>query len=229
MDFTNALVTLKKQKGGIMLQIKSGQKVIFIGDSITDCGRREAQFPFGGGYVKLLIDLVTAKYPERKIEFYNKGISGNTVIDLEARWYDDMTKLRPDWLFVKIGINDLHRTLRMDMVPVPPEKFRQIYDKLLKETRAKIDPKIVLIDPFYMSTDFNSGSSRSEVLKLLPAYLEVVKGLAKKYNALHVELHKAFQQQLKYRQADNFCPEPVHPYLNGHIVIAHEILKKIGW
>ena len=212
-----------------MLQIKSGQKVVFMGDSITDCGRRESQFPFGGGYVKIIIDLITAKYPERKIEFHNKGISGNTVIDLEARWYDDMIKLRPDWLFVKIGINDLHRTLRMDIVPVQPEKFRQIYDGLLKEAKTKVNPKIVLIDPFYISVDFKSGSARSQVLKLMPEYLNIVKDLAKKYKAVHVELDKAFQEQLKYRQADHFCGEPVHPYLNGHIVIAHEILKKIGW
>lgn len=212
-----------------MLQIKSGEKVLFIGDSITDCERRAAFPPYGRGYVQMIIDLITAKYPERKINYFNKGINGNTVIDLKARWHDDMIKFNPDWLFIKIGINDLHRTLRMDMVPVQPEKFMEVYDELLAEAKAKVNPKIVLIDPFYLSADFKSGSARSEVLNLLPKYLSVVKDLAKKYKAVHVELDKAFQNQLKYRQADYFCPEPVHPYLNGHIVIAHEILKKIGF
>ncbi len=212
-----------------MLQIKSGQSVVFIGDSITDCERRGAFPPYGRGYVQMIIDLITAKYPERKINYFNKGINGNTVIELRDRWQDDMLNLKPDWLFVKIGINDLHRTLRQDMVPVPSEKFREIYDQLLKETRTKVGPKLVLVDPFYLSTDFKSGSDRSAVLKLLPEYLKAIKDLAKKYGALHVEVNKAFQNQLKYRQADYFCGEPVHPYLNGHIIIAHEILKKIGY
>lgn len=211
-----------------MLQIKSGETVVFVGDSITDCERRAAFPPYGRGYVQMIIDLITAKYPERKITFYNRGINGNTVLDLKGRWHDDVLCLKPDWLFIKIGINDTHRTLFTDRL-VEPDKFREIYDGLLKEAKTRLNPKIVLIDPFYLSTDFNSESGRTRVLKLLPEYLAVVKDLSKKYKTVHVELHKAFQNHLKYRQADHFCGEPVHPYLNGHIVIAHEILKKIGF
>ena len=51
---------------------KNGEMVLFIGDSITDCGRRAQAAPLGEGYVKLSIDLITARYPERKIHFINK-------------------------------------------------------------------------------------------------------------------------------------------------------------
>ncbi len=87
-----------------------GQKVLFIGDSITDCGRRAEHAPFGAGYVKLAIDLITARYPDRHITYLNEGIGGNTVEDLHARWHDDVLVHQPHWLSVKIGINDLHRT-----------------------------------------------------------------------------------------------------------------------
>ncbi len=46
---------------------QNGQTVPFIGDSITDCGRRGEHAPYGNGYVKLAIDLITAKYPERNL------------------------------------------------------------------------------------------------------------------------------------------------------------------
>jgi len=51
--------------------------------------------PYGDGYVKTAIDLIHAKYPERKIKFFNKGISGNTIGDLAGRWQDDVIALKP--------------------------------------------------------------------------------------------------------------------------------------
>lgn len=42
------------------LKIADGSKVVFIEDSITDCGRRGAEAPLGAGYVRLFTELVTA-------------------------------------------------------------------------------------------------------------------------------------------------------------------------
>ena len=88
---------------------------------------------------------------------------------------------------------------------------------------------IVLIDPFYISTDTDSGGGRAQVLEVLPGYLDAVNRLAGEYSARHVLTHAAFQRQLKYRPADAFCPEPVHPNTAGHLVIAHELLKALDW
>lgn len=90
---------------------QNNNTVLFIGDSITDAGRRAQAAPLGEGYVKLAIDLVTARYPARKIQFINKGIGGNTVRDLSSRWHDDVIRHRPDWLSIMIDINDLHHML----------------------------------------------------------------------------------------------------------------------
>ena len=79
------------------------------------------------------------------------------------------------------------------------------------------------------SNSRNSGSRRSKVLKLLPSYLQIVDRLATEFGAIHVRTHDAFQRQLQYRPADTFCPEPVHPNLAGHTVIAHTLLRAIGW
>jgi lysophospholipase L1-like esterase len=212
---------------------QEGQTVLFIGDSITDCGRRGDAAPYGNGYVRAAIDLITARYPERQIRYVNTGIGGNTVADLRARWQEDAIAHRPDWLSVKIGINDLHRTLECVGAPpetphsVPPERFEPLYREILQLAREKTSARLILIDPFYIST--TTDGRQGEVLQRLPAYLEIVHRLAEEYDAISVRTHEAFQEQLRYRPASQFCPEPVHPNLAGHLVIAHTLLRQLGW
>ncbi|MEK8107305.1 hypothetical protein NKG94_22980 [Micromonospora sp. M12] len=43
--------------------LRAGQRVVFIGDSITDCGRRDVAAPYGSGYVSLVRALVGAWHP----------------------------------------------------------------------------------------------------------------------------------------------------------------------
>lgn len=121
--------------------IKENQKVVCIGDSITDCGRRAEFAPFGNGYVKYFNDMLIAGYPEKNITVINKGISGNTIIDLENRWEDDVIYHKPDWLTILIGINDLHHLLRKDMdwQECTDEKFAQRYQDILTRTKKGLN------------------------------------------------------------------------------------------
>ena len=82
------------------LVFQSGQTVLFIGDSITDCGRRQDQEQLGNGYVRKVTELITAKYPHRSISYVNKGIGGDTVEGLESRWTTDVLDIKPDWLSI---------------------------------------------------------------------------------------------------------------------------------
>jgi lysophospholipase L1-like esterase len=210
--------------------IRPGQKVLFIGDSITDCQRRSANYPLGGGYVRQVNDLVVARYPKHGVTVVNTGIGGNTVRDLGDRWTDDCIRHQPDWLSVKVGINDIHRWLRQGEAPVAPDEFAEIYDEILTHARRETKARLVLVDPFYCSIDRHSGSFRSRVLRHLPKYLRTIERMAKKHRARHVRTHRLFQELLKHHPADHFCPdEPVHPNASGHLVIAHAWLKAVGW
>ncbi|HOK55997.1 MAG TPA: SGNH/GDSL hydrolase family protein [bacterium] len=210
-------------------KIKNNQKILFIGDSITDCGRREQFRPLGNGYVKLFSDLVIANFPERKIEIVNKGISGNTILDLANRWEDDVIYQKCDWLSILIGINDIHRVLRKDEMwtEFTPENYRKRYDYILKRTLEKLDCKIILIEPFYISTD-TTDSFRGKVLKDLIEYIEIVEEMSKKYETYHLKLHRIFQEYLKFFEPETFAPEPVHPNSTGHFVIANELIKLLS-
>jgi len=208
---------------------QDGQTVVFIGDSITDCGRRAAEFPFGSGYVRQTIDLVTARYPERRIRYLNEGIGGNTVQDLRDRWRDDVVRHQPDWLTIKIGINDLHRTLRGTPEAIPVDRFEALYRSILADAREQTNARVVLIDPFYMSTDRSGQSFRSRVLETLPEYIGVVGRLAEEFGLPRVRTHELFQAQLEHRAPDFFCAEPVHPNVHGHLIITHGLLGVLNW
>ena len=204
--------------------IKDGTCALFIGDSITDCGRRGAEAPLGSGYVRTYTELVTARHPGRSIRYINKGIGGNRISDLKLRWRDDVLYHKPDRLSMKIGINDLHSMLRGAPDAVTPELFAEIYEELLDLTRTELDCPVVLLTPFYISTDRSGQSFRSSVLELIPRYIETVEKMSERFGTRLVKLHDIFQGHLEYRDAETFCPEPVHPNHAGHLVIAQALL-----
>ena len=95
------------------LLFRPNQKVVFIGDSITDCGRRgEPNAPYGAGYMAMVRNFLIARYPGLNLAFENRGISGNTIRDLKARWEEDVIAEQPGVLSVMIGINDVWRILQ---------------------------------------------------------------------------------------------------------------------
>jgi lysophospholipase L1-like esterase len=211
------------------MQIDSGQKILFIGDSITDCERRGAHAPLGWGYVRLFADMLTIRHPERAITVINKGIGGDVVTGLRDRWSDDVIRNRPDWLSIKIGINDLNRTLHHSPDPVPPQRYREAYEDIITRTRETLpDCKLLLIDPFYISRDSAPTSYRAAVLKLLPEYLRVVEDLGREHGTLRVNTHTLFQRLLETHEPDTFCPEPVHPNPTGHMVIADAVYAALS-
>lgn len=205
------------------LKIKSGEKILFIGDSITDCGRRDSAAPLGNGYVKLFSDMLIAREPAKRVTIINKGIGGDNVVGLKNRWSDDVLRHRPDWLSIKIGINDLHSTFG-NPNGVHPKVFAEAYEDILARTRKALPKcRILLIQPFYISVETAPGTWRKQVLDLLPAYLNIVARMSRKYGTRLVKTHAMYQELLRYSDAETFCGEPVHPNLTGHLAIAEAV------
>ena len=93
--------------------IENNETLLMIGDSVTDCDRirpiGEGDGNMGNGYPRNVQALLDMKYPEKQIRVINMGISGNTSRDLKERWQSDVLDLKPDWVSIMIGINDIWR------------------------------------------------------------------------------------------------------------------------
>ncbi|MDD5483570.1 MAG: SGNH/GDSL hydrolase family protein [Kiritimatiellae bacterium] len=205
-------------------RIKNNEKILFIGDSITDCGRRAAERPLGNGYVRIFRDYLIIRASAKKVVMVNKGIDGDTSVALLNRLEDDLLRHKPDRISIQVGINDLYRHLARAADGVSPESYEEVYRKMLKRIRSEL-PRcmLLLIQPFYISRESSKDSFRQNILGLLPQYLKVVEKMSEEFNTRMVRTHAMFQNLLKYYEPDVFCLEPVHPNLTGHAAIASAV------
>jgi lysophospholipase L1-like esterase len=204
--------------------IKPGSTVLFQGDSITDCQRKKDQpGDLGRGYALMAAGLFQSKYPERNVKFLNRGISGNRVKDLEARWDEDCLELKPDVVSIYIGINDTWRRYdRND--PTSTEQFSAGYRRLLERTKAGLDARIVLVEPFVLPVPEDRKAWRED----LDPKIQVVRELAREFGALLVPLDGLFAQASMRAEPASWAPDGVHPSPAGHALIAQAWLRAIG-
>ncbi len=129
-----------------------------------------------------------------------------------------------------IGINDIHRWFyKVPNQSVSPEEFADYYPRILERVKKETKAQITLIDPFYMSADTTEGSDRAGINRYLPDYIKTVHRMVKQFKARHVKLHAIFQEQIKLRSPNIFCPEPVHPNSSGHLLMAQKWLETVGY
>ena len=219
---------MEKERMVTGFPVQSGQTFLMIGDSITDHGASREDGPYGWGYVRFLMDLVAQKHPERDIQWVNKGIGGNTVQDLRARWDEDVMDITPDWLSIMIGINDVHRRIEEPDDGAAIAAYRSDFVSILNDIQ-EFRPRLVILDPFYIASEATGAdAAQMRILERLAGYIEVVEEMVEGTGALRVRTHGMFQDQLTYRPPAYFCPEePVHPSQTGHLMIALELYDVI--
>jgi lysophospholipase L1-like esterase len=187
-------------------------RILFQGDSITDGNRGRSLDPnhiLGHGYAFITAARHGAAFPERKLDFFNRGVSGNTVLDLDKRWAKDTLALKPDLLSVMIGVNDNGKG-------VPLETYEATYDKILTDARAQ-NPKLklVLMEPFVR----HPGKPVPEGIIARQA---IVAKLAQKHGAALVQLQKLFDDAATKTADDYWVWDSVHPTYRGHQLMADE-------
>ena len=208
------------------LLFESGNKVLFIGDSITDCGRRGDHAPFGHGYVRKITELITAKYPERDIAYVNKGIGGDIVEGLENRWGTDVIDEKPDWLSVKIGINNASRQLGQDISNEDylPD-WEACYRRILARVKNELDAPLFLFEIFYIEEDVENPRPLA-----VNAYNASIHKLADEFDARLIRTNDAFDSAVAARPGALWTTQDgVHPNAEGHTLMALEFLKQAGW
>jgi|GEM_PF-59320 len=211
--------------------IPHGSRLVFIGDSITDMkwGRNEndRNHYLGHSFVYLIASRLGVDMPEAKLEFFNRGKSGNRVSDLKARWETDAIGMNPDVLTVLIGVNDVSRGKGQ---PVSLKQWEMDYRDLLSRSRkANSKLRIVLLDPFVL---------RSGRLKPDEAWRhwrgetdrqgQIVARLAKEFDAVHIRTQEIFDRAAKAVSPEQWIWDGVHPLPQGHEIIARNWIEQVS-
>ena len=204
--------------------------ILFQGDSITDCGRsREDDGYVGTGYALLVKSQLGFKNPNQ-YQFYNRGISGNRIVDVYARIKADIINLKPDYMSLLIGVNDVWHEIEVNN-GVDEDKFEKIYSMLIEEIKEALpELMIMILEPFCLK---GSGTEDTDTQpnKWNTFYNEVkkraakAKAIAEKYGLVYVELQDKFEQLAQTAENAYWLADGVHPTSMGHEMIKREWLK----
>lgn len=193
--------------------------ILFQGDSITDAGRSYTDDAgLGSGYPLFVAGRLGMDSPGQW-RVINRGISGNRVVDLYARWKIDCLNLKPDVISILIGINDVWHELGSKN-GVEADKFERIYGMLLEETVAVLpDTRLMVLEPFVLSgaaTEAHWAYFHEETALRARA----ARMVADEYGAVFVPLQDAFDDAAKLASAAHWLSDGVHPTPAGHQLIA---------
>jgi lysophospholipase L1-like esterase len=209
------------------MYIKKNDLVLFLGDSITDTGR-EYEYPddLGKGYVLFASSFFKATYPELDVEFINKGIGGNRTIDIIERLDTDCIAIKPDVVSLYVGVNDTLWRFKRDM-PTSLEQFKKNYTQILERIVNSLNPRLIIIEPFSLMHEKNP-SIGEEWLADLAEKVDVIRQLAKKFDARYLPLGEIFAEKCKIKDPHFWTNDGVHPSKAGHALITQKWLELIN-
>jgi lysophospholipase L1-like esterase len=220
-------VTAETGKGGL----PPNSLVLFQGDSITDANRNRTlagpNVPpaLGSGYALLIAAAVLREHPDQKYRFLNRGVSGNKVPDLQARWQTEAVELAPDLLSVLIGVNDFWHTLRTDGYNGTVADYEKGYAELLASTRAALPQvRLVILEPFVL----RAGVVDARWFPEFDERRAVAQRVAKQAGAVFVPLQDTFDKLATRTGAEYWAADGVHPTPGGHAVIAERWRRAVG-
>lgn len=209
---------------GAGARLSPGGVVLFQGDSITDAGRTRtvteanSTRALGTGYPLLIAAALLQEHPTAGWQFYNRGISGNKVPQLDERWEADALALKPAILSLLIGVNDYWHTKRANYSGTAADYERQL-DALLARTRAGLPGvRLVILEPFVTRVGAVDASWFPEFDQRRAAAARA----AERARATWVPLQRAFDEASARTGPAYWAADGVHPTAAGHALIARK-------
>lgn len=206
------------------------QRILFLGDSVTDAGRsRENDGILGVGYPNLVTAELRLDYPNQYVMF-NRGCNGSRAIDLCVRIKSDVINLKPDVMSILVGINEVWMEVN-EHYDVDAEKYFKTYSMLIEEIKEALpNVKIMIMEPFVLrgsGTDnteewpdkwdqFSAGVKKRAVK---------AREIAEKYGLTFIPLQEKFDEAAKLAPNNYWIGDGVHPEAAGHELIKREWIK----
>lgn len=192
-------------------------RILFQGDSITDCGRdRNDSASLGDGYAHFTAQTLPSDWT-----FLNRGISGNRVYDLESRWQSDCLELNANLVTILIGINDTWRRYDSNL-PSQILDFEQSLDRICKQVVDR-GTKLILLEPFVLPIP----SDRIQWREDLDPRIQAVRRVAHQYASALIPLDGLFAAASCQHSLSDLAADGVHPSRLGHQLIAQHLSKAI--
>ncbi|MBP1582364.1 MAG: SGNH/GDSL hydrolase family protein [Victivallales bacterium] len=204
-------------------------KIVFIGDSVTDVGRsREPAFAdcgnkmLGNGYPALVAARLLRDCPNAGLVFFNRGISGDRVLNLFARWRMDALNLQPDVLSILIGVNDTWHG-KISNTGVSVERYGRVYRELLEWSKEELPAlKLILMEPFVLPF----GVVQADWPPEMAERQAIVRQLAKDFQTGFVPCQDILNEACSIAPPDYWLADGVHPTLAGHQLLADAWLQE---
>ena len=212
------------------LTVGDGYTFLFQGDSITDGNRtrnNDWNHIMGHGYQYIIASKLWYEFPQKGLHFFNRGVSGNKVTDLAARWQEDTLNIKPDVLSMLIGINDVAAFINGDN-NFTAEQYENDYRALLQQTKQQLpNVQLVLCQPFVLPVG-KVKEQWEEYSTEVKKRQNMVLKLSKEFNAIHVPFQNAFNKALSKAPADYWIWDGIHPMPAGHELMAIEWMRQAG-
>ena len=202
------------------MKLNFKDSILFIGDSVTDVGRdRTNDVDLGQGYPLMIATALKERYAELELTFSNRGIGGDKLKDMAARWEVDCLSLNPTVVSILIGINDTWHAVGQDQFGSQEDlqQFEQLYRTLLTTLVENSVRQIILMEPFVLPYPTDREMWRSD----LDSRIQVVRKLAYEFQADLIPLDGLLNAiGIKQGFALLTGEDGVHPTQKGHELIA---------
>ena len=210
---------------------ENNDRIVFAGDSVTDMGSTNPVGEGGGdslghGYVRIVENLLTAVYPELNLRITNSGIGGNSSRDLLARFERDVVSLKPDWVSICIGINDVWRQFDTPAIwewHVSLEEYEANIEKMILAVKDATKG-IFILSPYCMEPN-----TKDALRARMDEYVAVCEKLAKKYDCIYLDFQKLYADYCQVRHSTFIAWDRVHPNEIGSTLMARAFLEKCGF
>ncbi len=197
-------------------------RILFQGDSITDCGRNYADSKnLGDGYPRYAAKRIQELFPEKNFEFLNRGIGGNRTEDLLARWQADCVDLQPEIVSILIGINDTwHHAEKRDWIP--HEQFEHNYRAILTQIKERTNAKILILEQYLVDVPDKEFFRQD-----LDPKIDITRKLAREFADAYIPLDGLFAAETIHHDPLYWTLEGIHTTQAGAEFIAEQYARAV--
>lgn len=202
-------------------QLKNGDKIVFLGDSITQAGAGPT------GYVTLVKESIAEHVKDKKIIVVGAGISGNKVPDLEKRLKKDVLSEKPSIVVIYIGINDVWHT--KNGKGTPKDEYEAGLRRIIHEIQES-GARVILATPSVIGEKTGEQNPLDEMLGV---YCNISRQVAKETKSQLLDLRAQFVEYLKKNNKFDdekgvLTTDGVHLNDKGNRFVADLMLKALG-